>query len=539
MKFETVAAANAEGAVLAHGVQHGDTRFKKGRVLSAADVAALVGDGVESVTIARLDSDDVPEDEAAALLAEALAGDGIRVAAAFTGRANLYATVAGVFTVKAGAIDAINAVDEAITVATLPAFDDVAPRAMLATIKIIPYAVKRAALDATLGLAKALGPVAAVEPYRAKRIGLVSTALPQTKASIHAKNRATLEARLAAAKAPIVSDEVVPHDTASVGAAVSRALKAGAELILIYSASAIADRRDVVPAGIEAAGGTVQRFGMPVDPGNLLLLARCGAVPVVGLPGCARSPKLNGFDGVLQRLLADVPVSGEDIGRMGVGGLLKEIPSRPQPREKAAPSAKHAPRVAAVVLAAGQSRRMGAPKQLAAIGGMPMLRRTVEHVRASHVDRIVVVTGHEAEAVGAALKGIPVTLVRNPAFAAGLSTSLKAGIAALDDDADAALIVLGDMPNVGAAEIDKLIAAFDPAEGRGIVVPTHSGKRGNPVLWGAAYFPEMAKLSGDTGAKHLLAEFSEAVCEVELGVGVLTDIDTPEQLKAFVEAERT
>jgi molybdenum cofactor cytidylyltransferase len=535
VKFETVAAANAEGAILAHGIQHGDVKYRKGRLLSAADVAALLGDGIEAVMVARLDADDVAEDEAASLLAEALAGDGVRVAAAFTGRANLYATVPGVFTVKAGAIDAINAIDEAITVATLPAFDDVGVRAMLATIKIIPYAVKRSSLNAALSLARALGPVMEVSPYRALRVGLISTTLPQTKPSLHAKNRATLDARLAAAKAPVVSDEVVPHDAGAVGEAVRRALGARAQMVLIYSASAIADRRDVVPAGIEFAGGEVQRFGMPVDPGNLLLLARKGDVPVIGLPGCARSPKLNGFDWVLQRLLAGLPVGGDDIGRMGVGGLLKEIPSRPQPRDVPVPAAKSAPRIAAVVLAAGQSRRMGAPKQLAAIGGMPMLRRTVEHVRASHADRIVVVTGHEAEAVGTALKGLPVALVRNPDYAQGLSTSLKAGIGALGDGVDGALIVLGDMPGVAGAEIDRLIAAFDPAEGRGIVVPTHGGKRGNPVLWASAYFPEMARLNGDTGAKHLLAEFAEAVCEVELGMSVLTDIDTPEQLTAFLE----
>ncbi|MCC6920928.1 MAG: molybdopterin-binding/glycosyltransferase family 2 protein [Alphaproteobacteria bacterium] len=536
MRFETIRVEDAVGAILAHGIQHGEARFKKGRVLTAADTAALAAAGVSEVTVAQLDADDVPEDEAAALLAEALAGDGVRVASAFTGRANLYATVPGVFTVKAEAIDAINAVDEAITVATLPAFDEVMARAMLATIKIIPYAVKRASLNATLALARALGPVMEVSPYRPLRVGLVSTSLPQTKASIHAKNRATLEARLAAARAPVVADEIVPHEAGAVGDAVRRALAAKAELVLIYSASAIADRRDVVPDGIVRAGGEVLRFGMPVDPGNLLLLARKGEVPVVGLPGCARSPKMNGFDWVLQRLLAGLPVSEGDVGRMGVGGLLKEIPSRPQPRDKAAPAVKSAARIAAVVLAAGQSRRMGAPKQLAVIGGMPMLRRTVEQVRASGVDEIVVVTGHEAEAVGTALKGLPVTLVRNPDYALGLSTSLKAGLAALDEDVDGALIVLGDMPGVGAGDIDRMLAAFDPAEGRGIVVPVHAGKRGNPVLWAAAYFPEMARVSGDTGAKHLLAEFAEAVCEVELGDGVLTDIDTPEQLKAFTDA---
>ncbi len=533
MKFGPVPIREAESAILAHGLRHGGRTFKKGHRLTADDIAALAAAGIDSVIAARLDPDDVPENEAAALLAEALAGDGVKVASAFTGRSNLYASVSGVFTVKAGAIDAINAIDEAITVATLPAFDAVETRAMLATIKIIPYAVKRASLDAALALARALGPVAEVAPYRALKIGLISTDLPGTKRSIHEKNRVTLEARLKPARAEIISDAVVPHDADAVASAISGALTAGSEAVLIYSGSAIADRADVVPAALNAAGGEVIRFGMPVDPGNLLMLGRRGTVPVVGLPGCARSPKLNGFDWVLQRLLAGLPVTGDGIAAMGVGGLLKEIASRPQPRDGVATMARAAPRVAAIVLAAGQGQRMGATKQLARIGQQPMVRRAVEAVRAAQVDEVVVVTGHEAESVGAALRGLDITLVRNPDFADGLSTSLRAGLEAVSEDCDAALIALGDMPGVSSADIDRLIAAFDPAEGRSIVVPVHNGKRGNPVLWAAAYFPEMAALSGDSGARRLLTDYAEAVVEIELGPSVLTDIDTPADLAAF------
>lgn len=533
MKFGPVATLQAEGAILAHGVTHGDRSFPKGHRLTAAEVAALAGDGIATVTVARIEADDVPENEAAALLAEALAGDGVRVATALTGRSNLYATVAGVVTIRTGAIDAINAIDEAITVATLPAFDAVNPRAMLATIKIIPYAVKRSALDAALSLAKALGPVIEVAPYRPLRIGLVSTALPRTKPSIHEKNRTTLNTRLAPSRATIVSDHVVAHEAAAVSGAIAACRAEGADAVLIYSASAIADRGDVVPSGLAAAGGEVLRFGMPVDPGNLLMLGRHGDIPVIGLPGCARSPKLNGFDWVLQRLLAGIPVRSEDIAGMGVGGLLKEIASRPQPRDRLAPAPSSRLRLAAIVLAAGRAQRMGETKQLADLSGIPMIRRTVENIRAADLGEVVVVTGHDAERVGAALRGLPVTIVRNPNYADGLSTSLRAGLEALPPETDAALVALGDMPSVSPADIDRLIAAFDPAEGRSIVVPVHEGKRGNPVLWGAAYFAEMKMLTGDAGAKRLLADYPEAVTEVELGAGILADIDTPADLAAF------
>jgi molybdenum cofactor cytidylyltransferase len=535
MKFGPLATVNAQGEILAHGIRHGDRIYKKGRVLSAADVATLRGDGIETVVVAQLEADDVPENEAAAQLAEALAGDGTRVATAFTGRANLYATVTGVFMVKAGAIDAINAIDEALTVATLPAFDAVAGGAMLATIKVIPYAVKRASLHAALSLAKALGPIIEVAPYRPTRIGLISTELPQTKRSIHAKNRATLEARVAAARAEFASDLIVPHDAGSVAAALTTTLKTSPDLVLIYAATAIADRHDDVPAGLVAAGANIVRFGMPVDPGNLMLLAQHGDIPVVGLPGCARSPKLNGFDWVLQRLLARVPVGFEDIGRMGVGGLLKEIPSRPQPRDGAPGPQRTAPRIGAIVLAAGQSRRMGTLKQLAEIGGQPMLRRTVEAVAASGVTPVVVVTGHEAERIGAALKGLTVTIVRNPDHHKGLSTSLRAGLEALPGDIDGAVIVLGDMPGIEPSDIGALVAAFDPTEGRSIIVPVHAGKWGNPILWSRSFFPEMMALSGDTGARSLIGTYPEVVYEVDLGTQVLMDIDTPADLAAFVD----
>jgi molybdenum cofactor cytidylyltransferase len=296
----------------------------------------------------------------------------------------------------------------------------------------------------------------------------------------------------------------------------------------------------VIPAAIEQAGGSVEHFGMPVDPGNLLLLAHLGDIPVLGLPGCVRSPKLNGFDWVLQRLIADVPVTPRDIMLLGAGGLLKEIPTRPQPRagDQESKPTPRGPKVAAIVLAAGRSTRMGAAnKLLAEVDGAPMVRRAVEAALASQARPVVVVTGNEQGKVQAALRGCKVTFAHNPDFAAGMSTSLKKGLGALPADSEGAVVCLGDMPMVGGGVLDRLIGAFDPLEGRAICVPTWNGKRGNPVLWARRFFPEMAELAGDVGAKHLIGEHADLVAEVAMpDDAVLTDIDTPEALAALRQA---
>jgi molybdenum cofactor cytidylyltransferase len=256
---------------------------------------------------------------------------------------------------------------------------------------------------------------------------------------------------------------------------------------------------------------------------------------VLGAPGCARSPKENGFDWVLARLLCGLPVSRHDIMGMGVGGLLMEIVTRPQPRASDAPAGRQ---VAAIVLAAGKSTRMGGPnKLLSDVGGKPMVRIAVEQALASKASPVFVVTGHQQEQVRAALKDLPVTFVHNPNFADGLSTSVKAGVAALREETDAAIVCLGDMPQVNAVLIDRMLGAFDPEKGALIVVPTADGKRGNPVLWSRRFFPELGALEGDVGARTLLAAYPEAVVDVAVtGEGAFLDVDTPDALAA-VRAE--
>ena len=539
MKFGEIPVAEAEGSILAHSVRTKETVFKKGRRLTPDDVAALISTGVKTIFAATLEPDDVPEDEAAKALAEALAGTGITLSPPFTGRANLLAASAGLVQIDARAINRINQIDEALTVATLNANDPATAGQMLATIKIIPFACPKKVLDEALEIAKTAR--LCLAPFQPKSAGLILTEIEGLK-NLTAKSRQVLEARLHGMNATIGDVRLCAHDRKAVADAITAQQAKGLDPILLLGASATVDRRDVIPAAIEQAGGEILHYGMPVDPGNLLLLARHGATTIIGLPGCARSPKLNGVDWVLQRLFAGLAIDSAGIMNMGVGGLLKEMPARPQPR--AGKRADTSRPIAAIVLAAGQSRRMGATnKLLADIDGKPMIVRVVETLKASKLASsdhpIIVVTGHEAARIKTVLDGHDVHFVDNPNYGEGLSTSLAAGLNALEDGVEGAMICLGDMPNVTPDDLDQIIAAFDPEEDRAICVPTVDGKRGNPVLWSAAFFEDMKTLKGDVGARHLIGEAGNQVCEVPLKTrGTLEDFDTPEALNRLKDHDR-
>jgi molybdenum cofactor cytidylyltransferase len=542
MKFGEVPVTEAEGAILAHSLKLGTTALKKARVLSHADLDLIAGAGLSRIVVARLEPGDVGENEAARRIAAAAAGDEVEPAAPFTGRANLFAKSRGLLVFDRERLDRLNLVDEAITFGTLPPFALVEPRMMVGTVKIIPFAAPAEAVERCVDAARSDGALLRVAPFLPRSVGLIQTRLPGLKESILDKTREVTEGRLKALACRLALEERCGHASAELAALIRDAMGHEIDILLIHGASAILDRRDVIPAAIIAAGGRIDHFGMPVDPGNLLLLGHLGERRVLGLPGCARSPKVNGFDWVLERLVAGLPVGPKEIMRMGSGGLLAEIPSRPLPRAEATPGTERkpeakpqGPRIGALLLAAGQSRRMGGPnKLLAEIDGVAMVARVAQRLLASRARPIIAVLGNEADAVDAALVKLPVERVRNPEFAAGLSTSLKRGIAALPADLDGVIVCLGDMPLISGRHLDRLIAAFNPLEGRAIIVPTRRGKRGNPVLWSRQFFPQMATLAGDVGAKHLIGEHAELVAEVEMDDdAVLVDIDTPEALDAF------
>ncbi|MGF1660002.1 MAG: molybdopterin-binding/glycosyltransferase family 2 protein [Rubrimonas sp.] len=540
MKFGPVPLAQAQGAILAHGLRLPSVALKKGRRLTAQDVAALDAAGLREVVVARAEPHEIGEDEAAARIAAALAGDAewVELSAPFTGRANLFASAAGLLRLDAGRIAAVNALHEAVTLATLPDLARVAPRQMLATVKIIPYAAPAEAV------AQAEAALAGVEALRLARFGwraahLTLTATPGMKPALLDKGAAAVRARLGGLGLRDVAEARVAHETGALAQAL-RDAPAQADALLILTGSATSDRADVGPAAVAAAGGRLIRFGMPVDPGNLLFLGELGGRPVIGLPGCARSPALNGADWVLERLAAGLTVGDAEIAAMGVGGLLKEIPSRPAPRAGEAPASRK-PFVVAALLAAGASRRMrGRDKLLEEVDGAPILRRAAQALLESRADATLVVLGPDDAARRAALAGLDVAIVENPQAAEGMASSLRAALAAAPAEADALVVALGDMPEVGPAHVDALIAAFSPEDGRAICrAITEDGAPGHPVLFGRRFFETLARIDGDQGARELLRAHADLVENVPTpGRGAAVDLDTPEAWEAWRAATR-
>ncbi len=328
MKFGPLAVAHSLGAVVAHAVRGDGLVLRKGEIIGTAQQAAMQAAGITTLIAAQLEPGDIGENEAAKRLSAHLAGAHLRCERPFTGRVNLFAKEAGLLIVDALAIAGVNAVDEAITAATLAPFRALAPGDMAATIKIIPFAITGEAMERAL---RCPAGCIAIAPFRALRIGVASTLLPGLKSSTVNKTLRILQTRLDRAGARIVREKRCAHDDEALSQALG-AMAPHCDALIVFGASAITDRRDVIPAALLRAGGRIEHFGMPVDPGNLLLLGDLKGLPVIGAPGCARSPKENGFDWVLQRILAGVPISGADIKAMGVGGLLMEIATRPQPR---------------------------------------------------------------------------------------------------------------------------------------------------------------------------------------------------------------
>ncbi len=530
MRFERMPVAQSEGAILAGSLEVLGRKWKKGRVLSRFDVEILQDQSVETVVVAKLDEKDVDEDRAAEAIARVIAGKGVELRPAATGRCNLYAKQRGLLWLRDDRIHQINMVDEAFTVATLPSYSSVYVGRLLVSVKVIPFAVGRDLLDDCITVAKHGLPPINVLAYQQLSIGLIQTRTEGFKSSLLEKGERMLRNRAEQFGSDIKFSDVCDHHEKQVAKLVGAYADKDLDLILLLGASAIQDRNDVIPKGIIDAGGRIEHFGIPVDPGNLLLMAKLGKTKVLGLPGCVRSPKRNGFDFVFERLAAGLEILPEDVMKMGIGGILTEPSRRPERRTVVTSHPESGmKKVVAIVLAAGESTRMGNDnKLLLDVGGRSVIAQVVQNLVKSKVNRVLIVTGHESEQVRSELATYDVSFVQNPEFFSGLSTSLRTALAEVQQEYDGALICLGDMPFVKSEDVNALIDAFDPVVEHNICVPTYCNKRGNPVLWDKRYFQEMMEVRGDVGAKHIIGDYEEYVIEVEMKEqGVVMDLDTP------------
>jgi molybdenum cofactor cytidylyltransferase len=336
MKFGPLPLNQAEGKILGHNIAGLDGRrlLRKGKALTHDQLEVLRSLGRQIIYVAELEAGDVDENTAARRVAQAAAGEGLHLSGPASGRVNLLASVPGVLRVDAERLTRLNACED-ITLATLAAQTPVRARQIVATVKVIPYAVSDTVLRAAAVIASEDRPILRLSTLAPQNIGLIYSSSPATRVKL-AADFAPLQERIAALGSRIIETEHIPLEDESGEEALSQILihqcAAGVRLIVLAGETAIMDRRDIVPRAVERAGGRVECVGAPVDPGNLLMLAYLGDVPILGAPGCARSRKVNIVDWVLPRLLVGDRLTRADIVSLGHGGLLEDVPERPMPR---------------------------------------------------------------------------------------------------------------------------------------------------------------------------------------------------------------
>ncbi len=338
LPFGSLALEQAEGAILAHNIAAADGRrlLRKGRVLAVADIEVLRSLGRRSVYASRPGAADVGENEAAQRIAASLGGPNLEATSPHVGRVNLLATAPGLLRLDPGRLTELNLV-EGVSVSTLTSGSVVKARQLAATVKIVPFFVPGTSVERAVAIAATSEPLLRIEALPPHRVALILVGSPSAHDRIVSDFDPPLRARLTSWGASLDAVLFVSLEDETGEAALAAALRAqqaaGITMILIAGETAIVDRHDVAPRAIEAAGGTIEAYGAPVDPGNLLLVAYLDGIPVVGAPGCARSAKANVVDLVVPRLLAGERLDRAAIAALGHGGLLEEVPERPVPRE--------------------------------------------------------------------------------------------------------------------------------------------------------------------------------------------------------------
>ncbi len=336
MKFEPLPLSEARGKILGHNVAGVDGRrlLRKGKPLTDDDLETLRALGRSSVYVAILENGDVDEETAARRVAEAVCGPGLHIPGASYGRANLLSNEAGIVRVDVERLRRINECD-GITLATLTNHSPVSAKQIVATVKIIPYALPESTVRAAEAIANGSAPIVRVDALPSRSVGMILSGSISIQSRL-LSDFSPLRERIERLGSFVSRTDFVALDDEASEALLAETLKqqisSGAEMILIAGETAIMDAHDIVPRAVERAGGSIETVGAPVDPGNLLMLAYLEEVPVVGAPGCARSRKANIVDWLLPRLLAGDRLTRKDIIELGHGGLLLDVRERGMPR---------------------------------------------------------------------------------------------------------------------------------------------------------------------------------------------------------------
>lgn len=347
MKFGSIPVDEAEGKLLGHNIAGSDGRraFRKGKPLTAEDIGRLRELGRETIYVAEFEAGDVDEDTAARRIATAAAGANLYLSKALTGRANIHTDTLGIFRVDEERLLQVN-LCEAVTLATLPNHSVVSPRKMVGTLKIIAYGIPDTVVREAEVLSKQLSvnseqaqPLLRVDVLPERQVGLILSGSLSAKEKIVSSFERALRPRLEMWGSQLSEVGFVPLEDEGGEQELAELIdcyvkQKGLEMVILAGETAIMDRYDIAPRAVERAGGRITCFGAPVDPGNLLMLGRYGDVPIVGAPGCSRSPKLNIVDLVLPRLLVGDYLTKMDIVRLGHGGMIEDVAERPLPRKK-------------------------------------------------------------------------------------------------------------------------------------------------------------------------------------------------------------
>ena len=529
------------GSVIAQTYHLPGKTISKGTVVTSEIVDYFKEGDVQNILCAVPDNGDIHEDEAANIISNAIDRSHIYTESASTGRVNFKSRSLCLVRYKRSLIKEVNLVDESIAFSIVEHNQLLAKNDLIATLKIIPFFTKKKYVDQVISIL-ANNELFKTHSLKKKEVSLIQTSFAWQKKSMFKATSTVTKNRLEALDCSLNEEKLIHHDYNMLRSEIRSSIESGIDILLISGASAIIDRSDYIPKAILSEGGEIIQYGLAVDPGNLLLVGKIGKTAIIGMPGCARSPKLNGFDWVLQLLMADIPVNKEELAEMGAGGLLMEIASRPLPRALAKSVNKREKKIMGVILAAGNSTRMGKDnKLLKNIDGSPLIRNIALEITKSDLDSCSIVLGYQSDKVADVIKDLNINLILNPLWKEGQASSLKAALNSLTSSYSDLLIMLGDLPGIKSGHINRIIEEHLSSENRRskITIPSFKGEKGNPVIWGKSFFHDLSNLEGDVGGRVLFDQHPAAINLIEMDdPGVVTDTDTPGDFDDFL-ANRT